>query len=1114
MGRPTLPRMRLRGCLTIAATLTCTSIATTASGQSSPVQWTNTVNAAASGSALQKTTGCGDCADAGATSVQVLNQQDAFVEFVPTSGARLYAGLGSDTSSNTDPALIDFAFSFWPDGGWDVRERNAYRADGRFVSGDVFRVAVVSGVVKYYQNGALVYTSLVQPAAPLVVDTTLVTNGAMLTSAITSVAAPPPATPISVVTSALPDGSLGQPYAATLQAAGGSGSFVWSISGGALPPGMTLTAAGELGGAPTAWGTAQFVARATDASNRTNYGERALSITVPAPANAITIQTSTLASTRLAQSYSAALSASGGSGSFTWSIASGTLPQGMSLNSSTGVIQGSATTAGRFSLVVRASDAVDVLNNATRALTLSVLAEAPPSSYVAITDRTTRAKGPLQSLGPAGYTFTDPVFGSTITRITDRVTRPGDPERSYRTPSSSHANAWSADERYFYTVSTDGTVIPFSFDRVSGRASRLQPSATGEGGLKLDFFNEPTFSYIVPGIAYGTFNGTGANFRTVDQYDFETGQYSQLLNLDTLVPNLGGTYLGGLGISAGPVERIIAFFGGTSQDRHFYLVVFDRNNPGNRHVVNTLASTVDGIPIGTLLNFRIHAANIDRSGRFVILYPTGADLQPPRSAPPVYVWDTNAGTFTALPLIQAITGGHDAFGYGDRVNQDCCTDGGSASPLWDAVQFQYRSLSTPFITSDLVVPVLRPAEVYLDQHPSWHNAQPDRLVPFLAANYRYGLSAPAWRAWDEEIFAVQTEGAGSGATIWRFAHHRSAVADDLDPSRTSFWYTPRANISPDGQWALFTSNWEKTLGTDPRGEVGGMYRQDVFLLSLKAATVVQPVSIVTTTLPAGTASLAYSAKLQATGGSGAYRWTILAGSLPGGLALDQATGSISGIPAAAGSSTFTVRAADGSDASNVADRSFTVNIAPAPLPPVVIVTTNLANGTSGTAYSATLQASGGTGSYVWSVSAGTLPAGLSLSTTGTISGTPTAAGTTTFTVRATDAAGSGYADRALTITIAPQPTAPVTITTTKLPDGNRLSAYSTTVATSGGKLPFQWSITSGTLPPGLSLNTTTGTISGTPTQLGTWSFTVRVVDSASPTTKASRSFSIRVRRRL
>ena len=710
-----------------------------------------------------------------------------------------------------------------------------------------------------------------------------------------------------------------------------------------------------------------------------------------------------------------ALQASGGSGTFRWTVASGTLPQGLTLDSTTGLLHGVAATGGRFTFSVQAADAIDATNNAVRPLTLTVLAEAPPATYTAITDRSTRDKGTLPTLGPAGFVFADPVFGSRITRITDGSVRPGALDRSYRTPSSSHANAWSADGKYFYTVSTDGTVIPYAFDRTSGQAQRLQPSSTGDGGFTLRFFNEPLFSYIVPDVAYGTFSGSGSNLRSVDQYDFVTGQYLQLINLDTLAGNLAGTYTGGLGVSAGPVERLIAFFGGTSQDRHFYLVVFDRSNPGSRHLLDTLASTIDGVPANTILNFKIHAANIDRSGRYVTIYPTGADLQAPRSAAPAYVWDLETGTFTPLPLIAARSGGHDAFGYGVRVNQDCCT-----ASTWDAAQWQFRSLATPLTTSDLITPVLLPKEVYLADHPSWHNAQPDRLVPFVDANYRYGANTTPWRAWDEEIFAVQTDSPGGPANIWRFAHHRSAVADDLDPSRISFWYTPRVNVSPDGRWALFTSNWEKTLGTDPRGDAGGTHRQDVFLIELQPRPVVPPVAVTTTTMPSGTVSVSYTATLNASGGSGMYNWSLVGGTLPAGLSLSS-SGVLAGTPSLAGTSTFTVRAADASDGSNGAQQTFAVTITPVPSTPVVIVTTSLADAVKG-------------------------------------------------------------------------------------------SAYSTTLAVSGGTAPFQWTRTAGTLPPGLTLNVTMGTIAGVPTQTGTWKFTVQVTDSAVVPTKSKKAFTLRVRR--
>ena len=203
MGCSALLRARVREYFPLVAfalTLICL-LDSVASAQTSAVQWTNLVNATATGSALQKTGGCSGCPDAGATSVETLNQGDGFVEFVPLSGARLYAGLGTNATTNTDPASIDFAFSFWPDGGWDVREQNVYRTEGRFVSGDVFRVAIVSGAVKYFQNGALVYSSLVQPGPSLVLDTTLIGAGATLTSATTSVSVAPIADRAAVIAS-------------------------------------------------------------------------------------------------------------------------------------------------------------------------------------------------------------------------------------------------------------------------------------------------------------------------------------------------------------------------------------------------------------------------------------------------------------------------------------------------------------------------------------------------------------------------------------------------------------------------------------------------------------------------------------------------------------------------------------------------------------------------------------------------------------------------------------------------------------------------------------------------------------------------------------------------
>ena len=174
---------------------------------------------------------------------------------------------------------------------------------------------------------------------------------------------------------------------------------------------------------------------------------------------------------------------------------------------------------------------------------------------------------------------------------------------------------------------------------------------------------------------------------------------------------------------------------------------------------------------------------------------------------------------------------------------------------------------------------------------------------------------------------------------------------------------------------------------------------------------------------------------------------------------------------------------------------------------LTVATISLPGGTENTAYSATLGATGGTTPYTWSVTSGSLPAGLSLAaSTGLISGTPTGTGSSSFTVQVTDA-NSQTATQALSLTVNPsQPS----ITTGTLPDGTENTAYSATLGATGGTTPYTWSVTSGSLPAGLSLAASTGLISGTPTGTGTNNFTVQVTDANSQT--ATQPLSITVDR--
>jgi predicted amidohydrolase len=153
-----------------------------------PVTWTSLVNVSVSGSTLTKTSGCEGCQDAGAVSVQSIPSGDGYVELTASeTNTQRMIGL-SRGNTDTTAADIDFAVWFWPGGGLGIRENGVYRSipTTTYVRGDVFRIAVVSGVVKYYRNGTLFFTSPKAPSYPLLVDTSFLTRGGTLTAVVIS----------------------------------------------------------------------------------------------------------------------------------------------------------------------------------------------------------------------------------------------------------------------------------------------------------------------------------------------------------------------------------------------------------------------------------------------------------------------------------------------------------------------------------------------------------------------------------------------------------------------------------------------------------------------------------------------------------------------------------------------------------------------------------------------------------------------------------------------------------------------------------------------------------------------------------------------------------------
>lgn len=242
--------------------------------------------------------------------------------------------------------------------------------------------------------------------------------------------------------------------------------------------------------------------------------------------------------------------------------------------------------------------------------------------------------------------------------------------------------------------------------------------------------------------------------------------------------------------------------------------------------------------------------------------------------------------------------------------------------------------------------------------------------------------------------------------------------------------------------------------------------------------IVNPLAFTTAALPGTSVGAAYNQSITATGGTAPYTFGISSGSLPAGIVL-AANGSLTGpATASATTQTFTVVVTDSSAPALTTSLSLTIAVA------LEILTNSLPDALGGEFYSETLAAQGGLLPRAWSRIAGSMPAGISdpAGSTGEISGTPPAAcadSTAVFTAQVTDSAAPPLVDTqaGLSITVVPRD---LTITTTALPDGVVGTPYSIFVQAVGGVPPYSFALTNGALPSGLSLNSSTGEVSGTP----------------------------------
>jgi large repetitive protein len=226
----------------------------------------------------------------------------------------------------------------------------------------------------------------------------------------------------------------------------------------------------------------------------------------------------------------------------------------------------------------------------------------------------------------------------------------------------------------------------------------------------------------------------------------------------------------------------------------------------------------------------------------------------------------------------------------------------------------------------------------------------------------------------------------------------------------------------------------------------------------------------------------YSFQLTTDNPAAASSWTVISGALPPGISLNSSNGTISGTPTGTGDYTFKIKV---TDAAGVRGDSETYTLSVVPELKIGAVRKV---GETGVPYSSTPGATGGKPAYTWSLAAGTrLPAGLTLDTTsGAISGAPTAPGTTSFQLVVTDSLGLSKSETVSFATVAH-----LSLAKLALPAARAGAAYNAVVRKAGGARPFRW--TARGLPRGLKL-IATGRVVGTPKAAGTYRVNVRVAD--------------------
>lgn len=461
-----------------------------------------------------------------------------------------------------------------------------------------------------------------------------------------------------------------------------------------------------------------------------------------------------------------------------------------------------------------------------------------------LTDRTAYTKPAFPSSWPVGTIITDPVFGSRVMRVTDPNVYAGAVNASFGGPSAGYQNQWSANATKFYVIGSSGGIGLYSFNASTMTHARI--AGSGDNGLQISSGGcEPQFSYNDDAIIYCTGENATHHTPIIRAFNFSGQTYTNLLDLWPMLNGLGKTiidtsYAPNIFSSKASPEKIVTMCPNVGGDENYLAVVFEVGNPSQCSVLDTMASTVSVnggafTSVGSTVGVHLHGVDIDFSGRYVCLFTASADFNPyPASGKAKkYIWDTQTNVVTPMTLYPDA---HTAMGWNRFLNMD----GPHPSP-YDNLVVSLRDLANVGTVRECLKVPLGIGETYRDGHISWHNAKETSLEPMTLESYRAQdgtgdspTNTAPWQAWDDEIISIPTDDIDTN--VYRHCHHHSIPRDDNDvTSGPAFYFQPRTNKSQDGKWALFSSNGDKTLGTQLGSSAPMTKRYDVFMVELTFA---------------------------------------------------------------------------------------------------------------------------------------------------------------------------------------------------------------------------------------------------------------------------------------